>query len=300
MPTVVGLTFHDGGAIHFYTPGQTTLAPGDEVVAETAGGQDLARVVFGPKEMASGLVPVALRPVMRIATDHDRMQTDRNRCLVSHALAVVPGKISALRLPMKLIDVEAQFDGSRITVFFSAEGRVDFRELVRELVAALGVRVLMHQVGARDHAKMLGGIGSCGRELCCSTWMPSFEPISMRMAKEQSLFLNPSKFSGNCGKLKCCLRYEYDLYADNHDGLPEIGEEIETAEGFGRVVEVNIVKGFLIVDVPRFGRVEIRLKLNATPIGCDKADGAGGCSNCDSKDGNGSSVGDCSSCGLQR
>lgn len=214
MPTVVGLAFGNRAMIHLYTPGTAELAVGDDVVAETASGESLGRVVFGPLEMARERVPAALRPVTRLATPEDRLRFERNRALVERAWAVTPERVRALGLPMKLISIEAQPDGGRITVYFAADGRVDFRELVRNLVAALSVRVLMHQVGARDHAKMLGGIASCGRELCCSSWMPSFEPVSMRMAKEQSLFLNPSKFSGCCGKLKCCLRYEYDLYSD--------------------------------------------------------------------------------------
>jgi cell fate regulator YaaT (PSP1 superfamily) len=281
MPTVVGLTFEDGGGMHLYKPGQTELSRGDLVVVDIAGDPHVARVVFGPKEMPHERVPVALPAVVRPASDEDRRRWESNRELESRAMAVVPEKIRQLDLPMKLIDVEAQFDGGRITVFFAAEGRIDFRELVRELVSALSVRVLMHQVGARDHAKMLGGIGSCGRELCCSTWMPSFEPVSMRMAKEQSLFLNPSKFSGNCGKLKCCLRYEYDFYMESHDEAPSIGNACETPEGWGRITEVNTVKGSFTVEVPHIGRVEMTMRLNAQPVGCSRAGADGeGCAVC--------------------
>jgi cell fate regulator YaaT (PSP1 superfamily) len=202
---------------------------------------------------------------MRVATPDDMTRNDANLRIEAAAREVVPDKIALLDLPMKMIDVDVDWDGGRITVFFAAEGRVDFRELVRVLASALGVRVMMHQLGARDHAKMIGGLASCGREICCSTWMRAFEPVSMRMAKEQSLFLNPSKFSGNCGKLKCCLRYEYEFYSEGHDAPPVLAQEYSTPEGTGTVVEVNAAGTNVRVDVPNVGIVDVKLHTRIAP-----------------------------------
>jgi cell fate regulator YaaT (PSP1 superfamily) len=230
MPTVVGLAFEPEGTIHYFSPAHITLAKGDVVLADTAAGPRVAQVVIPPRQIGQDRLPVAVRSVTRIASPEDVARNDSNTRLEQKARLIVPDKIALLDLSMKMIDVDADWDGTRITIFFAAEGRVDFRELVRLLSGALGVRVQMHQLGARDHAKMVGGLASCGRETCCSTWMPSFEPVSMRMAKEQSLFLNPSKFSGNCGKLKCCLRYEYELYCEGEDAAVAPAEDWDVSE----------------------------------------------------------------------
>lgn len=230
MPTVVGLAFEPAGTIHHFSPALMTLAEGDIVVADTAAGPRVAQVVIPPRQIGQDRLPTAVRMVMRIASPEDVARNDSNTRLEQKARVILPEKIAQLDLSMKMIDVDADWDGTRITVFFAAEGRVDFRDLVRVLAGALGVRVQMHQLGARDHAKMIGGLASCGRETCCSTWMPSFEPVSMRMAKDQSLFLNPSKFSGNCGKLKCCLRYEYELYCEGDNAAPMHAEDGDISE----------------------------------------------------------------------
>jgi len=276
MPTVVGLKFDSAKTVRYYTPGGLPLGVGDVVVAEIGDAPELARVCVAPRELPPGRSETALRPVLRLAAPSDLAQAKENARIVAEARRIVPEQIARLGLPMKVVDVAADFEGGRITVFFSAEGRVDFRELVREAAAALCVRVHMHQLGARDHAKLMGGIGSCGRELCCSTWMRSFEPVSMKMAREQSLFLNPSKFSGACGKLKCCLRYEYDFYAEAHDVAPVLGADYDTPQGRGRVSEINALKSCFYVDVPRVGRVEMKLALNITPVGCKKSRASGG------------------------
>ncbi|HEY3265595.1 MAG TPA: regulatory iron-sulfur-containing complex subunit RicT [Armatimonadota bacterium] len=271
MPMVVGLVFEETGAIHFYAPGEADVRAGDFVVAETCGRPELARVALAPREMDPTRLPATLHPVMRVASEEDKARLAENRALEDRTRSVAPGIIEMLDLPMKMIDVEAAFEGGKVTVFFAADGRIDFRELVRELANALNVRVQMHQLGARDHAKMVGGLASCGRELCCATWMRMFEPVSMRMAKEQSLFLNPSKFSGNCGKLKCCLRYEYDFYTEAHEAAPIVGDNFETPEGWGRVSDVSLAKGSFTVDVPDAGPVEMKLHLSAEPaIECDE------------------------------
>lgn len=276
MPTVVGLAFEPGGAIHYFSPGLVTVCTGERVLAETAAGPRVGQVVVMPREVPAEHLPVPIRVVMRVATSDDMTRSESNQRLEETARNIVPDKIAQLDLAMKLIDVDADWDGTRITVFFAAEGRVDFRELVRVLASAMGVRVLMHQLGARDHAKMIGGLASCGRETCCSTWMQGFEPVSMRMAKEQSLFLNPSKFSGNCGKLKCCLRYEYEFYSESHDAPPILGDEYDTPDGTGTVIEINTVRNVVRVDVPLVGIVEVRLKTRvvSAPIdsGCEHPD----------------------------
>lgn len=262
MPKVVGLTFQGNGFIHYYRPGDLLLSEGDAVVVEGPDGNRLARVVTGPRDIPDERVPVSLDPVVRLATQEDLLRDEANRRLVVEAGPVVRTHIEQLGLPMKVVDITCSWDGGKLTVFFSADGRIDFRELVRELTSALGVRIHLYQVGARDHAKMLGGIGSCGLEICCTAWMKVFEPVSMRMAKEQSLFLNPSKFSGNCGKLRCCLRYEYEFYTEGRDEAVEIGSIIQTPQGPGRVVEIDALRQTCTVMVPEAGRVEVRLLLD--------------------------------------
>lgn len=287
MPIVVGLKFESSRTVQYYTPGGLPLCRGDIVVAENGDGAALARVAIAPRDLPAGRSPTALRPVLRLAAPSDLEQSQTNARVVAEARRLLPELITDLALDIKVVNVTADFDGGRITVFFTSESRVDFRALVREASASLCVRVHMHQLGARDHARMLGGIGSCGRELCCSTWMRSFEPVSMKMARDQSLFLNPSKFSGACGKLKCCLRYEYDFYAEAQDAAPVVGEDYDTPQGRGQVSEINPLKSCFYVDVPRVGRVEMRLSLNITRIGCKKSNAAGGscsgCSGCDKR-----------------
>lgn len=267
MPNVVGLTFEGNGFIHYYSPGDALLAEGEAVVVESPDGLRLARVVLGPRELSTDRVPLSLESVVRLATPEDLQQDAANRRLVAEAHPVVRTQIEQMELPMKVVDITSTWDGGKLTVFFSADGRIDFRELVRELTGALGVRIHMYQVGARDHAKMLGGIGSCGLEICCTAWMKVFEPVSMRMAKEQSLFLNPSKFSGNCGKLKCCLRYEYEFYSESHDEALVLGATVQTPRGAGKVVDINALKQTCVVLVPDVGRVEMRMLLDVRPPG---------------------------------
>lgn len=256
MPIVVGIKLAENGSINLFTPGENLLVAGDEVIVEACGRPRLGRVVYGPRNVSRERIPVALRRVTRVATEQDRAQAERNRALLAEAAAVVPEAIHRLRLPMKVIGLEAEHDGPRIIVYFAADGRVDFRALVHDLVRDLGVRVLMHQVGARDHAKLLGGFGSCGREICCASWMHAFEPISMRMAKEQSLFLNPAKFSGNCGKLKCCLRYEFDFYTDDPDPVSGSGEAPDVARAKGSAADRGGMKGPCSLSIPRAGFTE--------------------------------------------
>jgi cell fate regulator YaaT (PSP1 superfamily) len=279
MPIIVGVNFKPAAKVYFFDPGGLELRPNDPVVAETTRGVEIGTVRTLPKEVPEAEIVPPLRRVIRVATADDFARKEANKEREEQALGVCRRRIEARGLPMKLISAEYAFDGSQILFYFTAEGRVDFRELVKDLAAALRTRIQLHQIGARDAAKLLGGIGPCGRGLCCATWLTSFEPISMKMAKEQSLFLNPTKFSGVCGKLMCCLRYEYEDYRAAKSHFPNVGAEVTTSRGKGRVVGHNVLKETVIVDLFDSGEFEMPLDEVATPIvtGCRSG---GDCSNC--------------------
>jgi cell fate regulator YaaT (PSP1 superfamily) len=279
MPTVVGISFKPAAKAYFFDPNGLTLQPNDIVVAETMRGVEMGEVRTPLREVAEDQIVPPLRRVLRVATPEDFRRKEANRDREESALETCRRRIEARGLPMKLISAEYAFDGSQILFYFTAEGRVDFRELVKDLAAALRTRIQLHQIGARDAAKLLGGIGPCGRGLCCATWLTSFEPISMKMAKEQSLFLNPTKFSGVCGKLMCCLRYEYESYREMKSQLPPIGAEVLTPRGKGRVTGHNVLKEWLFVELPDVGEVEFRADEVRAPMvtGCRSS---GGCSTC--------------------
>jgi len=247
MPVVVGINFKPAGRIYSFDPGNLDLRPGETVVTETARGVEVGQVKYGAREVPDDPAQGPYKQVLRRATEDDRAIVAANEAKAEEALALCRERVVARCLPMKLIRAEYAFDLSQITVYFAAEGRVDFRELVKDLASHLRTRIQLHQVGARDAAKLMGGIGPCGRALCCSTWLVEFQPVSMKMAKEQSLFLNPTKFSGVCGKLMCCLRYEYDTYRETKALLPVMGGEVNTPDGRGRVVGHNVVKEAVLV-----------------------------------------------------
>ena len=248
MPVGVGIAFRPAGRVYSFDPAGLELQVGEAVIAETARGVEFGHVKHAARELPEE--PAApLKHVLRRATSEDLATVEANRDKAETALRECKDCVAARRMPMKLLRAEYAFDQSQITVYFSAEGRVDFRELVKDLASILRTRIQLHQVGARDAAKLLGGIGPCGRTLCCSTWLTSFEPISMKMAKEQSLFLNPTKFSGVCGKLMCCLRYEYDFYRETRAQLPSVGAEVGTADGPGKVLDHNVLTNTVIVGL---------------------------------------------------
>lgn len=249
MPLVVGVSFKKVGKIYFFDPGGLDLREGDFVIAETARGIEFGEVMVEPHEVPEDEIVPPLKKIVRKATGQDMEREDSNRTKEKEAYSTCQEKIHAHNLPMKLIDAEYCFDGSQVTFYFSAESRVDFRELVRELASSLRTKVQLHQVGVRDEAKLFGGMGPCGRPLCCASFLSGFEPVSMKMAKEQSLFLNPLKFSGTCGKLMCCLKFEYPVYKEAKARLPSLGSTIETPKGPGRVTEVNVIKETLTVDL---------------------------------------------------
>jgi cell fate regulator YaaT (PSP1 superfamily) len=212
MALVAGIRFKSGPKVYYFDPGNIPVKRGDLVVAETAQGPELGQVVSSPRDLPDEELVAPLKRILRVANGEDRQKLEQNRSREEEARGVCQRRVAARGLEMKLVDVAYAFDGSKVTFYFIADGRVDFRELVKDLAAALHTRIQFHQIGARDAARLYDGLGPCGHQLCCVRFLKSFEPVAMKMAKEQSLFLNPSKFSGVCGKLMCCLRFEYDAY----------------------------------------------------------------------------------------
>ncbi len=236
MALVVGVSLRRGSKVGYFDPDRLSLRTGDEVIIPTPKGVEFGVVTSPPLEIPDGGIQEELRKVLRRATDRDRQQRERNEIRRERAFRKCQELISKHRLPMKLIDIDYVFDGSSITFYFTAEGRVDFRALVRDLASALKTRIELRQIGVRDEAKMIGGLGPCGRPLCCALFLDEFYPISIRMAKEQHLPLNPAKISGVCGRLMCCLRYEQESYRRFMIWVPSVGERVETERGPARVV----------------------------------------------------------------
>ena len=255
MYDVVGVRFKKAGKIYYFDPGDLLIQKGNYVIVETVRGVEYGRVVIDPKQVDENDVVLPLKKVLRIADQKDRMIVEENRMAAKEAYDVCGEKVSIHQLDMKLVDVEYTFDRNKIIFYFTADGRVDFRELVKDLAAIFRTRIELRQIGVRDEAKMLGGIGPCGRMLCCSTFVGDFEPVSIKMAKDQSLSLNPTKISGLCGRLMCCLKYENDEYETAKELLPDLGQWIETPLGSGKVVGLNILERLLQVDIPKQERV---------------------------------------------
>lgn len=263
MPLVVGVTFRRVGKVYYFDPGEHELHEGDFVIAETARGVEFGEVVLEPREVSDEELVAPLKKVVRVASGEDLDREATNREKEKHALEVCERKVHEHNLPMKLLDAEYAFDGSQVTFSFSADGRVDFRELVKDVASALRAKVQLHQIGVRDEAKLIGGYGTCGQPLCCSTFLSTFEPISMKMAKDQSLFLNPAKFSGCCGKLMCCLRYEHEYYKLAQKRFPAVGAILQLEQGGkGRVVDVNVINGMLTVQTEE----DVQLHIPASQI----------------------------------
>ncbi|MDO8589222.1 MAG: stage 0 sporulation family protein [Armatimonadota bacterium] len=248
MPRVVGISFRRVGKVYHFDPGELDPREGDFVIAETSRGLEFGEVMIEAREIRDDELVAPLKKIVRLASGQDLEREADNRESEKHAFDTCQSKVSEHNLPMKLIDAERSFDGTQITFYFSSENRVDFRELVRDLSQALNLKVQLHQIGVRDEAKLLGGYGTCGRSLCCATFLNNFEPVSMKMAKDQSLFLNPAKFSGACGKLMCCLKYEHEFYRDAKTRFPAVGAVVQTPRGEGKVVDLNVVSGTLTVQ----------------------------------------------------
>lgn len=241
MPTVVGVRFKQAGKIYYFDPVEFVIVKGDNVIVETARGLEYGEVVIGPREVAENQIVSPLKPVQRKATAQDTEKVKDNRAKEKEAFRICEQKIQTHSLPMNLVDVEYTFDVNKIIFYFTADGRIDFRELVKDLAAVFRTRIELRQIGVRDEAKMMGGIGCCGRPLCCSTFLGDFEPVSIRMAKDQNLSLNPTKISGICGRLMCCLKYESEGYESCPKKIqpPVVGREVVTVEGEGKVFAVN-------------------------------------------------------------
>lgn len=233
--SVVGVRFRKAGKVYYFKPGEVELKPGDRVIVETVRGIEAGTVVVGLQEIPLKDTVAPLREVIRKATPEDMAIVEENERRAREAFSICEKKIAEHKLPMKLIDVEFTFDVGKILFYFTADGRVDFRELVKDLAAIFRTRIELRQIGVRDEAKLLGGIGPCGRELCCSTWLGDFEPVSIRMAKGQNLSLNPTKISGICGRLMCCLKFENECYNCRSGGgcLPEVEEGVFDEAGAG-------------------------------------------------------------------
>lgn len=259
MTKVVGVKFRDIGKSYYFDPGNLEIKKGEHVIVETARGQEYGFVSFESREINDEKITVPLKPVVRIATKKDADHVIENKKKEENAFKICLEKISKRKLDMKLIDVEIAFDNSRILFYFTADGRVDFRELVKDLAAAFKTRIELRQIGVRDETKLMGGIGICGRPLCCHTYLADFAPVSIKMAKEQNLSLNPSKISGNCGRLMCCLRNEQETYEYLNSKLPSRGEKVETIDGFtGEVSDVNVLRQLVKVIIEEGGEKELR------------------------------------------
>ncbi|WP_409272935.1 stage 0 sporulation family protein [Neobacillus sp. SCS-31] len=255
MYDVVGVRFKKAGKIYYFDPGDLPIEKDDYVIVETVRGVEFGKVVIARKQVDEHDVVLPLKKVVRIADQKDRLIVEENKLAAKEAYDVCCEKVNGHQLDMKLVDVEYTFDRNKVIFYFTADGRVDFRELVKDLASIFRTRIELRQIGVRDEAKMLGGIGPCGRMLCCSTFLGDFDPVSIKMAKDQNLSLNPTKISGLCGRLMCCLKYENDEYETAKDLLPDLGEVITTPLGRGKVVGLNILERILQVEIKEQERV---------------------------------------------
>lgn len=251
MIEIIGVRFKEVGKVYYFSPNKHTLKENENVVVETARGVEFGTVVIPNRLVEEKEIVQPLKPIMRVATAKDRKTLENNKLKEREIFAVFEKKIGDHKLQMKPIDVEYTFDGSKILFYFTAESRVDFRELVKDLASVYRTRIELRQIGVRDEAKILGGLGICGRQFCCSNFLGEFQPVSIKMAKEQSLSLNPTKISGTCGRLMCCLKYEQNCYEELLKITPKVGAYVETAEGRGVVEDNNLLTGVLKVKLDK-------------------------------------------------
>lgn len=249
MHQVVGVRFKKAGKIYCFSPDHFDIKLHDYVIVETARGIEFGKVVIGVKEVEEKDVVLPLKNVLRLATEKDKLIVQENKKESQKAFDVCLVKISEHNLEMKLVDVEYTFDRNKVLFYFTADGRIDFRDLVKDLASVFRTRIELRQIGVRDEAKMLGGIGPCGRMLCCSTFLGDFEPVSIKMAKDQNLSLNPTKISGLCGRLMCCLKYENDMYESAKKDLPDVNQKIDTSYGRGKVVGLNMLERLVQIEI---------------------------------------------------
>ena len=259
MTKIVGIRFRNVGKIYYFDPKNYKMKIGDHVIVETARGVEFGRVVLGPKEVGEDEVVHPLKEVLRVATQADEDREKQNRLKEKNAFKICQKKIREHGLEMKLIDAEYTFDNNKVLFYFTADGRIDFRQLVKDLAAIFKTRIELRQIGVRDETKILGGIGICGRQLCCHTYLSEFAPVSIKMAKEQNLSLNQTKISGVCGRLMCCLKNEEETYEELNRKLPGIGDRVTTADGLrGEVHSVSVLRQLVKVVVDVDGEKEIR------------------------------------------
>ena len=251
MATVIGVHFKNVGKMYYFDPGDARPKKGDHAIVETARGVECGEVTMECREVSDDNIVQPLKKVIRIATKEDLARVEDNHRREKSAFEICCKKIAAHKLEMKLVDVEYTFDNSKILFYFTADGRVDFRELVKDLAGVFRTRIELRQIGVRDESKMLGGIGICGRPFCCSTFLGGFQPVSIKMAKEQGLSLNPVKISGACGRLMCCLKYEQEAYQDLLRSTPKVNAVVITPDGKGTVIDQNILTGMLTIQLDK-------------------------------------------------
>lgn len=250
MTKVIGVRFRQAGKVYFFSPGKLYIKQGEKVIVETARGVEFGHVVMGVKEVKDEEIMQPLKSVIRIATEEDKRNEEKNREKEKEAFDICLEKIRKHELNMKLISAEYTFDGNKVLFYFTADGRIDFRELVKDLASVFRTRIELRQIGVRDETKIRGGIGVCGRPLCCHTYLSEFAPVSIKMAKEQNLSLNPTKISGVCGRLMCCLTNEQETYEELNNRLPAIGDTVTTCEGLkGEVQSVSVLRQLVKVVV---------------------------------------------------
>jgi len=259
MEKVVGIRFRKGGKVYYFDPGDFALKRGDFVIVHTEQGVGLGQVAEGRFPKDSRVHRADIKKIERMATEEEIQTYHRNLEFEQDARNYCMERINAHNLSMSLVDVEYFFDGSKIIFYFTADGRVDFRELLKDLVRRLRTRVELRQIGIRNQAKMVGGLGGCGRPLCCSSFLKNFHAVSIKMAKEQNLSLNPTKISGACGRLMCCLQYEYDTYRELKKNLPKLGKKVELPEGRGKVIRQNIIERSVTVLLEDGKEIEKRI-----------------------------------------
>lgn len=253
MITVVGIRFKKAGKIYYFNPGDLDIKKGDNAIVETIRGIEFGECVIGPKSIKEEDIVSPLKDVIRKATEEDLKKYEENKGKEKEAFDICLQKISEHNLVMKLIDVEYTFDNNKVIFYFTADGRVDFRELVKDLASVFRTRIELRQIGVRDEAKMVGGLGPCGRPMCCASFLGDFAPVSIKMAKEQNLSLNPTKISGICGRLMCCLNFEQETYEDIRKRLPRISSVVDTPYGRGEVIANSAVKELVKVKIKKDG-----------------------------------------------
>ena len=258
MTEIIGVRFKDVGKIYYFSPNKNTVKCGNHVIVETARGVECGEVVIANREIEDDKVVQPLKSIIRIATDKDLETQKKNREKEQEIMKVFAQKIADHKLEMKPIDIDCTFDGSKILFYFTAESRVDFRELVKDLASIFHARIELRQIGIRDETKMLGGLGPCGRACCCNQFLKDFERVSIKMAKTQGLSLNPAKISGLCGRLMCCLKYENNHYTETARLMPKVGSEVVTPDGRARVESVNLLKKSVLVKIVNGDAVEFK------------------------------------------